>query len=122
MVFENGAERPQWMKKDGEIENNLQGMVGNATVEESVEGLTAADIKKDAYNMYGKEVSNYECEKSSAVNKWKIFYADSNNIYLIADDYILYSDAPDGKKGSKIYKNSDYELSFNNVYAYQKNL
>ena len=33
--------------------------------------------------MYGKEVSNYECEKSSAVNKWKIFII-SQGILLIA--------------------------------------
>lgn len=37
---------------------------------------------------YGKNVVNYNCPYNTAVNSWKIFYADKNNIYLIAENYI----------------------------------
>lgn len=53
---------------------------------------------------------------NEAVENWKIFYADSTNIYLIADDYIHANYCPPSKNQT-IYKNSDYKLSFNNVIS-----
>ena len=67
---------------------------------------------------YGAVVSNYTVNSSVRGSdiQWKIFYADENNIYLIADDYISYQYVPKGKKGSEIYINSNnYDLSFNNI-------
>ena len=45
---------------------------------------SATDTEK-ANNYYGKSV-NYT--SANGVIGWKIFYADSSNIYLIADDYV----------------------------------
>ena len=45
---------------------------------------SATDTEK-AKNYYGKSV-NYT--SANGVTGWKIFYADTNNIYLIADDYV----------------------------------
>ena len=38
---------------------------------------------------------NYTCKNGEAVNAWKIFLADSDNIYLISDDYIHKDYIPD---------------------------
>ena len=79
-------------------------------------GLGAGEVNKNPSTYYGAEVIGYTCS-SQGVNKWRIFYADSTNIYLIADDYISYQYAPNGKNGSAIYKNNtDWKLSFDNVY------
>lgn len=85
---------------------------------EQPKGLTAADVKADAENIYGKILEGYSTdhsETSGAVTTWRIFYADESNIYIIADDYISSTNAPDGKGGSAIYENSEYKLSFNNI-------
>lgn len=83
-------------------------------------GISAKDIANstDKREYYGAIVTGYECTNSEAVENWKIFYADEQHIYLIADDYISYLYAPDGRNGTKITKNSnDYRLSFNDVIA-----
>ena len=78
--------------------------------------VSAADITANAIEYYGAEVTGYTCTNSAAVTKWRIFYADSTNIYLIADDYIASQYAPNGQNGNSIYVNSTYKLSMNNVY------
>ena len=78
--------------------------------------IGAGEINKEPSVYYGSEVRGYTCT-SQGVSKWRIFYADSTNIYLIADDYISYQYAPKGKNGTAVTKNSDYRLSFNNVYS-----
>ena len=95
----------------------------------STSALQASDIAKNPTLFYGAEVRGYAVNETaseavkSAVTTWRIFYAGKepngteDNIYLIADDYIPYTAAPDGRNGSKIYKNTtDYSLSFNDVY------
>lgn len=63
---------------------------------------------------YGCQV-NYEAENKDAA-KWRIFYADSDNIYLIADNYIHYSYVPRGRNGSEITINdNEYCFSMQNV-------
>ena len=77
--------------------------------------MSSQDIAKYAKRYYGAEVKGYECE-NNGVQKWRIFYADNSNIYLIADDYISYDKAPNGKNGTPVTKgNNDYQISFNNV-------
>ena len=80
------------------------------------QGTMASEVAQNASTYYGKEVIGYTCQ-NQGVSKWRIFYADESNIYLIADDYISYQYAPDGKGGRKIYRNTDYKLSFNNVIS-----
>ena len=43
---------------------------------------------------YGKKVIEYNCNYNIAINSWQIFYADSKNIYLIADNNIDYKYCP----------------------------
>lgn len=52
--------------------------------------ITASVISKskNKNEYYGKTVINYDCPYNNCVNSWKIFYADKNNIYLIAENYI----------------------------------
>ena len=87
--------------------------------------LTAKDITPDDY---GKYVTNYatpcgiEKDTKHGIGGWRIFYADSKNIYLIADDYIYKKYVPKGRKGSEIYVyiNDTYRLSMDNViYDYE---
>ncbi|MBP3830897.1 MAG: hypothetical protein ILA02_00710 [Clostridia bacterium] len=77
--------------------------------------VNAEKVKKNAKSFYGSKVTGYTC-KGTGVDTWRIFYADKDNIYLIADDYILINDAPKGKEGTALYKYSDYRLSLDNVY------
>ncbi len=65
------------------------------------QGVSAKDIAnaEDKKDLYGKEV-NYIVEGVEGV-KWKIFYSDEENIYLIADDYIERSLFPVTKQSHK---------------------
>ena len=66
----------------------------------------------------GKEVENYGViydNTADASNKWRIFYADEENIYLITDDYIHADYAPDSAN-YEIRVRSDYELSMADVH------
>ena len=65
---------------------------------------------------YGAEVTNYTTPSGDPNVKWRIFYADESNIYLIASDYVHYDYCPTGAKGTTVTRNSDYMLSFDNVY------
>ncbi len=95
---------------------NEKEVAQTATTEKK--GDTAAVVAQNPETYYGKEVENYGViydNTSEATNKWRIFYADEENIYLITDDYIHEDYAPDA--GSyQIYAYNTYELSINNVY------
>ena len=75
---------------------------------ERTEGITVGSSKitakkiaqtADKTGIYGEKVTNYTCPNTTGVSTWRIFYADTENIYLIADDYISFENAPNGKKG-----------------------
>lgn len=55
----------------------------------NIYGVNASKIANevDKSKYYGKKVIGYTPQNGSKVG-WKIFYADQNNIYLIADDYV----------------------------------
>ena len=87
------------------------------------------DIIKKPSKFYGAIVDNYEVNASATdtvknvVTTWRIFYAGKepngteNNIYLIADDYIEYTQAPNGKNGSTLVpKDTKYRIAFVNIY------
>ena len=88
----------------------------NGNVAKKKIGIGAVDISNAPIEYYGATVTGYTCTNSAGVNNWKIFYADSNNIYLIADDYIHYDYCPPSANKT-ICKNSDYRLSFNDVIS-----
>lgn len=114
-----------------EVTFNITGKVGNETYDTPYKvslkeyykkaEVEAGDIAKAPSTFYGAEVTGYTCQ-SNGVSKWRIFYAGKepggteDNIYLIADDYINYDKAPKGQGNNEIYKNSNYRLSFDNVY------
>lgn len=89
---------------------------------------------KDFYaNFYGSVVNNYNNAISTASNNsWKILYADNQNIYLVADDYITYEQLPSKTKNSTNYNFCDtgreykvkfYNYSSNDIYnAYSNGL
>ena len=77
-------------------------------------GLSAEEISQNPTTYYGAEVIGYTCE-SDGVSKWRIFYADESNIYLIADDYIAAEDAPKGQGGTSVIANTTYRISLNNM-------
>ena len=68
------------------------------TPEEPDNSVVAADIPATDY---GAIVKGYDCTNSAAVNNWLLFYADDNNIYLIADNYISYNYIPTNSSGNK---------------------
>ena len=96
---------------------------GTYEIVSKTEKVDADDITSNPEEYYGQYV-DYQPSNGETDVKWKIFYAgtnpnDSNDttnrIYLIADDYISSTYAPDGKKGSSIYRNNAHKLSFNNI-------
>ncbi len=62
-------------------------------------GLTAADIanatKEEKQSIYGATVTGYTVPSDTTTDvEWKILYADSSNIYLIASNYIERNNIP----------------------------
>ncbi len=80
--------------------------------------IDAGTVASDA-SYIGKYV-NYKTPSGDPDVKWRIFYADSSNIYLIASDYLKYDYVPTKTTNGKEYKmsnnNSDYRLSFDDMY------
>ena len=86
----------------------------------SVETIMAKDIANSSNKSeyYGATVNGYTCTNTEGVNSWKIFYADENNIYLIADDYIHYNYMPKAKDGKSLTKgNTNYSAFFSNILS-----
>lgn len=97
--------------KEGNYEVSLAEVLNGVTVESTVPKVSAADIKSDPDEFYGSEITNYTSE--NGYNTWKIFYADSSNIYIIASDYIEYTSDLKGKGGhSFIQGNTTYKFKF----------
>ena len=62
--------------------------------------LSATDVVANAENILGAEV-NYEVKTDFATDiTWRVFYADNDNIYLIASDCVLAEDAPSTEDGT----------------------
>lgn len=75
----------------------------------------------DKKEFYGAKVTGYTPQNGANVQSWKIFYANSNNIYLIADDYIEREYLPASTKNGELTDNKPNNGSkirsayFNNV-------
>lgn len=98
-----------------EIENNILEMWKNeldhiiGEKEENNKKGNAKQIKENAIITYGKEVSNYVVKdaKNKEIQadkdvKWQIFYADDENIYLIANSYVKNTALPYAIKKMKM--------------------
>ena len=80
--------------------------------------VTAEDIAKveDKSEIYGAIVNGYDCENNAGVESWKLLYADNENVYLIASNYIHKDYCPDGIGETPITDNGNgYKLSMNDV-------
>ena len=64
---------------------------------------------------YGQYVTNYLAPSGDPNVKWRIFYADEENVYLIASDYIHKNYAPESANNTLYDRGNGYKLSFNNV-------
>ena len=93
------------------------GLVASTTKTIIIEsaGIKAEEIANNPDEHYGGYVTNYTTPSGDPNVRWRIFYADESNIYLIANNYIHYSYAPQSANYT-LYKNSDYKLSFDDVY------
>ena len=70
--------------------------------------LNAAEIaaKTDKTKIYGATVTGYTLPSGTTTDvKWKIFYADNSNIYLIADNYVERTNLPNSTDGKKATAN-----------------
>ena len=93
---------------------NLTGSLITVVIKDAV-----GNEKEITTTYYGAEVENYGViydDTAEASNKWRIFYADENNIYLIADDYIHADYAPDAGSYEIHVNSTSYRLSMVNVY------
>lgn len=90
--------------------------IGKSTVNvDANPDLRASDIKNKGAefysNFYGAVVTNYVSQNE--YNQWKIFYADDEHFYLIASDYIEYTDELKGKGGNSFLQgNTTYNYKF----------
>ena len=92
----------------------------------STDTLKASDIaaKTDKTKIYGATVTGYTLPSGTTTDvKWKIFYADNSNIYLIADNYVERANLPNSTDGKTATDNkpddgnSDYARTayFSNI-------
>ena len=109
-TFTNLTEDTTYNIKVKAIDNaGNETITANATSQKTESsGISAGDIISGNGSILGSEVKGYECINALAVNKWVIFYADENNIYLIADDYIPYEYIPAGSGGTKLERSTFY--------------
>ena len=70
--------------------------------------MTASDVANKP-SIYGSTVTNYNANGI----EWKVFYATTDRIYLIASDYVHYSKLTNAyKNGASCYNTSDYPYSY----------
>ena len=125
----------------GKLENKLKEYTGtnddskdDDKKDDTKQGITTAEVANDT-SYIGKYVNYTVPEGGDPEVKWRIFYADGMNgetvaendrhIYLISEDYLKYDYVPTKTVNGTTYtmtKNSDYRLSFNDMYkAYSSN-
>ncbi len=115
----NGEEKQVTFKITGKIQEEIHTIEKTIKLDDKYKKppvFTKEDIMNVPLEFIGKSVTGYNCDKQNACG-WKILYADENNIYLIADDYVHYQDVPAGKRGTTVTKNTDYCLSFNSIIS-----
>ena len=70
--------------------------------------MTASDVANKP-SIYGSTVTNYNANGI----EWKVFYATTDRIYLIASDYVHYSKLTNAyKNGASCYNTGDYPYSY----------
>ena len=75
------------MYSEGKLTDDEQKWSNSLNVKENIKEKTGAEkvAESPIEDYYGKEV-NYTAP--NGVNKWKIFYSDGSNVYLISSEYV----------------------------------
>ena len=102
---------PKGVSLDGEMYYRLPGEYNE--VDKTI--IDKTDVAGNPTKYYGAYVTNFISQSGDPNVGWRIFHADENNIYLIADNYIHFDYAPQSKNYS-LTRNTDYKLSFDDVY------
>ena len=92
------------------INENKQGV---ATTEGAGNVITADTMTAEHYGGY---VTNYTPENGSSVG-WRVFHADGDNIYLIADYLVENQYVPAGKNGTPATPNGTYAVNILNAFG-----
>ncbi len=72
-------------------------------------GMTGAEVASKASTIYGSKVTNYTAQDI----EWKVFYATTDRIYLIASDYVHNSKLTNAyKNGASCYSAEIYPYSY----------
>ena len=104
---------------EAETVNEILNMINenkeeNEEIEQPViQPITAADINGNPSKYYGKEVL-YTPQNGVPV-AWKIFYADDENIYLIASEYVENSYAPNVSNEIEINREGTHAIYFETI-------
>lgn len=89
-------------REQDELDKLYEELTGLTNGKDEIDGINAKEIAENPNAYYGRVVTNYTCQVvgthdyNEAVENWKIFLADNNNIYLIADNYVWFQYAPGG--------------------------
>ena len=109
-----------WIVTVGDVKYNINQPNGQGISATDIASKTFADDteKKNFYeSFYGSVVTNYGKTIDTSLNdQWKIFYADGEHIYLIADSYVNYTSLPSTTVNGTEYKfekgNTDWKACF----------
>ncbi len=90
-------------------------------------GMSSTEIESNPGEHWGGYVTNYTTPSGDPNVKWRIFYADESNVYLIASDYININYAPTSNNNELDDNGGGYKLSFDilairNSYAGAANI
>ena len=96
------------------FENGYNVDSGEETIETGTFDKT--EIANNPNKHYGGYVTNYTTPSGDPNVKWRIFYADNSNIYLIADNYIHFDYVPQSNNYTLATGDNEYVLAFENVY------
>ena len=102
---------PKGVSLDGEMYYRLPGEYSK--IEDTT--LDKSDIAENADDFYGDYVINYTTPSGDPNVRWRIFHADEENIYLIADDYIHFDYAPESERYELSDEGNGYQLNLYNV-------
>ena len=81
-----------------------------------INGISASEIENNSTSYYGQIVEGYNAKYDDNGTTWRIFMADENNIYLIADDYMHYNYGAE-KNGKRLTRNYEYKYHMQNILA-----
>lgn len=100
-------------KEYGEYEINIA-EIYNGEFLDTNNYIYSYDIANNPSEYYGQYVIDYDCTNKDAVERWQIFYADNENIYLISEDTIDNSYVPDSPN-YEVYRMDDIQVTFTTV-------